>query len=179
MTCRSILTECGMFYCVDLIEHELLSTNKVKTAGVLSRSDVANLDPGGMLYLKSPIETFQINGVSFEIRVDKAAPMAHLVKNAKEFGEYYAFPCHVGWMVIKKELLVPLAEKLEEISKSDAALHALLDIEEAISKCKVIIRNIPKEVNIEDSICPQCEKIMLSPLEIICHRCFENRQGSS
>lgn len=180
MTCKSILTNLGMMYAVGIDEDDLIKIENVKEAGCLVRSTSAYMDPGGMLYLKSPIMTFQVHGVNFEVRADKAEGMLRLLDMTLDFGPYKAFPCHIGWMVVPPHMIDGIREGLKTISLSDEALHAQLDIEEVLANCPSIIRMVPQEINIEnEKNCPECGGEMFSALELICNKCFEKRQGSS
>lgn len=139
---RSILTNIGMFYTVDITANELLGIKDIKVANCMYETEIANLDPGGMLYIKSPLEGFTIGSTKFDIRLDKVCPMLRrIIDYTKDMGPYKAFPSHIGHMVVRKEIIEPLVTKLQEMQKTDAVLHANLDFDEAIEKCTYVVKH--------------------------------------
>jgi len=147
-------------YIVDVDEHMVIdhlfetSTSIPPTVKkkdlVIEEEEVCRLDPGGMLFMGEPWFQFEVEGYRFEVQLSKVGWVKSKVERAKE-----RIPgCRrIGmWMwniICSLRLKNLLLEKLEELSRSDEALHAQLDdygrkveMEKNIS---IIFADIPRE----------------------------------
>jgi len=95
---------------------------------IIEEEEVCRLDPGGMLFLDDPWFQFEIEEHKFEVQLSKIGWVVNKVERAKE-----RIPgcMRIGmWMwniICSVHLRTALLVKLNEMARSDAALHAQMD----------------------------------------------------
>jgi hypothetical protein len=88
---------------------------------------VCRLDPGGMYFMKTPHVQFEIDGYKFDIQISRIEQVLYLMNRAKErIPGYMRFPMWRWLMIFPKDVFERVKVKLEEMEKSDDAMHAEL-----------------------------------------------------
>lgn len=86
------------------------------------------LDPGGLLFWKTPWIRFSIDGINFDVQISRAGEMLHLLEYAEErIPGYIRFLTFGMFVIISKELFNKVKIKLKEIEMSDEGLNAELE----------------------------------------------------
>lgn len=130
---------------------EGINEKKIDKGDVIRRDeDICRLDPGGMLNMKEEWIQFYIDGSSFEIQLTKVSWVLAKLKRAKE-----RIPScrRIGLfhynVICSTRMCLLLIEKLKELDKTDAALHAEIDDAEIKAKLEakghMFFPDIPKE----------------------------------
>ena len=128
---------------IDYFTKHLWKTSKSIKKYKLSRYDLiqknhasCRLDPGGMLNTREKWVQFQIDTFKFEIQLSKIEWVILKIKKSKEriprCKRIKLFNYH---LIVSIELENKLLEKLNELQKSDASIHAHID--DAESKAKL------------------------------------------
>lgn len=100
-----------------------------------TKQDRVILDPGGWYYAKIPWLEFEVNGYNFEVQPHNALQVAHHVGCGKQrLPSIIRFGLWNWHYYLPLGLCVDLYNKLLEIDKSDAAIHAQIDWDEAWRK---------------------------------------------
>lgn len=142
---------------VDYVLDELWKTSEAIEENSLDKGDcireeqdICQLDPGGMLNMQEEWIKFEIDSHKFEIQLSKLEWVISRIKTAKEripngkrIGLFhYNVVCSVAFCE-------KLLEKLNELDKTDAAMHAQLDDAELKAKLEatgyIIFPDIPRE----------------------------------
>ncbi len=122
---------------------------------ITEEHDICQLDPGGMLNTKEKWMQFDIDSHKFEIQFSKLEWVIVKVERAKEripngkrIGLFhYNIICSLS-------LCERLLEKLKELDKTDAAMHAQLDDAELKAKLEatghIIFPSIPREPGVKE-----------------------------
>lgn len=86
------------------------------------------LDPGGMQRLNAPRDRFEIEGVPFEVELEKVAGVLRCMDHATERAPgMMRFANFSALAVMPRAVFDGLQQYLEVLVQSDAALHASLD----------------------------------------------------
>jgi hypothetical protein len=139
--------------------NDLLDTSEeCKTATrdfTLEKVELLTLDPGGFLNMNEPYVPFEVEGHKFEIQLSKIGDVLWLTddkaRDRERLPGVIRFRNFGQNVLMPKELTYKLREKLSELSKTDAALHAqITDAEikakiEKVSEGTVIFPSIPRE----------------------------------
>lgn len=116
----------------------------------ITDKEKCTLDPGGVLFLKIPFQDFSVRGEIFSVQPNRCEFILKLLKRAHErVPGYMRFLIWNYFVILPKETLIDLRLKIEEISKSDQALHAAIDVnqtkEDLEAKRICVFRNTPRE----------------------------------
>lgn len=127
-----------------------ISKTDIKPSFNLSDRDICYLDPGGSYFFKTPHKSFEIDDYVFDIQLSKVDQVLSSLRTAQErIPGYYRFYLWIAFFVVPSRMYYTLVQNLEELSRQDAVLHALItesEIKFSLEKNNPNIWfNIPRE----------------------------------
>lgn len=95
--------------------------------------DVCRLDPGGMYNMRIPRTTFVVQGITFDIQLSKTEEVLMCMRSIDtSVPGFVAFPNWRYLVVLTQDTFDELKMKLQELEKSDEALH--YELEDQLAK---------------------------------------------